>query len=186
MNNDGTVQTPPTPKAADEIWNPGIRNTFFSGNPSVSFETGEDSFFTKIAKDLSTFALANGRIGSPQTYKDFTDVNVQKDGRIIGLHPVHGYIEIGRIDLATFDNPNGLLKVGNSLFQETVASGPAQVEKPGANGAGEVLAGTLEMSNVDLADEFTNMITTQRGYQANSRVITVSDTMLEELLSLKR
>lgn len=186
VDADGNVTTPATPKGDDEIWNPGIRNSYFGGNPSIKLTDGEDSFFTGVAKSLSTFALANGRFGSSQTYKDFTDVTVQKDGRIIGLHPVHGYIEIGRIDLATFDNPNGLAKVGNSLFQETVASGPAKVETPGANGAGEVLSGTLEMSNVDLADEFTNMITTQRGYQANSRVITVSDTMLEELLSLKR
>ncbi len=173
--------------AAGVVWTPGTREAFFGGNPSIAPAGGKDSFFTGVAKGLdTTFALADGRTGSDQSFKDFTDITVQQDGRIIGLHPVHGYIEIGRIDIALFDNPNGLAKVGGTNFQETVASGPAKREVPGQGGAGVVLSGALEMSNVDLADEFTNMITTQRGYQANSRVITVSDTMLEELLSLKR
>lgn len=176
----------PVSKDADDIWNPGMRDAFFSGNPSISPKDGDDSFFTGVAKSLSTFALTDGRRGEAQSYRNFSDVTVQQDGRIIGLHPVHGYIEIGRIDLANFDNPNGLAKVGGTNFQATVASGEPKLSIPGEDGAGVVLSGTLEMSNVDLADEFTNMITTQRGYQANSRVITVSDTMLEELLSLKR
>lgn len=169
-----------------DIWNPGMRSAFFSGNPHVSPMDGADSFFTGVAKALSTFALTDGRTGAAQDYHNFTDVTVQQDGRIIALHPVHGYMEIGRIDLANFVNPNGLSKVGGTNFMATVASGPAQISIPGSDGAGVVLSGALEMSNVDLADEFTNMITTQRGYQANSRVITVSDTMIEELLSLKR
>lgn len=69
---------------------------------------------------------------------------------------------------------------------ETVASGEAKLCIAGSEGAGNVISMALEMSNVDLAQEFTDMITTQRGYQANSRVITTSDTMLEELLNLKR
>lgn len=178
---------PITKVGTDEsIWNPGTRSVFFSGNPHISPTGGEDSFFTGVAKALSTFALTDGRTGEAQDYSDFTDVTVQQDGRIIALHPVHGYMEIGRIDIANFVNPNGLSKVGGTNFMATVASGPAQVCIPGSDGAGVVLSGALEMSNVDLADEFTNMITTQRGYQANSRVITVSDTMIEELLSLKR
>ncbi len=176
----------PEKKEAKDIWNPGLRQEFFSGHPSINPTGGADSFFTGVAKSLSTFNLTDGRLSEAQSYDDFTDVTVQQDGRIIGLHPVHGYVEIGRIDLATFDNPNGLAKVGGTMFQETVASGEAQLGVPGTGGTGVVLSGTLEMSNVDLAEEFTNMITTQRGYQANSRVITVSDTMIEELLSLKR
>lgn len=182
----GKVTTPATPKTDDRVWCPGLKEAFFGDNPSVNPMYGDDAFFTKVAKSLSTFALEDGRLGEPQSFDDFTDVRVQQDGTIIGLHPVHGLMILGRIDLATFDNPNGLAKVGGTNFQETVASGPAQLGIPGEGGTGVVLSGTLEMSNVDLADEFTNMITTQRGYQANSRVITVSDTMLEELLSLKR
>ncbi len=186
-NPSGPNSVKGNPETAAYVWAPGTREAFFGGNPSITPEGGEDSFFTGVAKSLdTTFALANGRTGEEQSFKDFTDITVQQDGRIIGLHPVHGYMEIGRIDIALFDNPTGLAKVGGTNFQETVASGPAKREVPGQGGAGVVLSGSLEMSNVDLADEFTNMITTQRGYQANSRVITVSDTMLEELLSLKR
>lgn len=184
IQDDGTLGDPDD-KDPEEIWNPGMLEAFFSGHPSISPAGADDSFFTKVAKGLSTFALADGRMGDPQSVKDL-DIKVQQDGTIIGTHPIHGLLVLGRIDLATFDNPNGLAKVGGTNFQETVASGPAQLGIPGSGNTGVVLSGTLEMSNVDLADEFTNMITTQRGYQANSRVITVSDTMLEELLSLKR
>lgn len=166
--------------------NAAAREALFGGNPSLSLGGGEDSFYTEVAKYLTTFGLTDGRSGSEQSYKDLESVTVQTDGTIIGLHSVHGYITLGRIDIATFDNPNGLEQLGGTLFAETVASGSAKVEVAGTNGAGELVSGALEMSNVDLAQEFTDMITTQRGYQANSRVITTSDTMLEELLSLKR
>ncbi len=190
----GDPTTPSGPNAvtgkdetvAGTVWNPGMREAFFGGNTAISPAGGKDSFFTGDAKSLSTFGLADGRKGEEQSFKDFSDITVQQDGRIIGLHSVHGYVEIGRIDIAQFDNPNGLAKVGGTNFQETVASGAVKLSVAGEGGAGVVLSGALEMSNVDLADEFTNMITTQRGYQANSRVITDSDTMLEELLSLKR
>ncbi|MBQ4166200.1 MAG: flagellar hook-basal body complex protein [Oscillospiraceae bacterium] len=166
--------------------NAAAREALFGGNPSLSLGGGADSFYTEVAKYLTTFGLTDGRKGAEQSYKDLENVTVQNDGTIIGLHSVHGYLTLGRIDIATFDNPNGLDQVGGTMFAETVASGEAKVEVAGSNGAGEVVSGALEMSNVDLSQEFTDMITTQRGYQANSRVITTSDTMLEELLSLKR
>lgn len=173
-------------KTPDNVWQTGFREAFFAGNPAVSPMDGKDSFFTETAKSLSTFALADGRIGSEQSYADLSDVVIQNDGTIIGLHNVHGYITLGRIDVATFDNPNGLAQAGGTNFAETVASGKAKLKVASTDGAGSILSGTLEMSNVDLSQEFTDMITTQRGFQANSRVITVSDTMLEELLNLKR
>jgi len=99
-------------------------------------------------------------------------------------------LDIGQLRLAVFSNPAGLLKAGNSLFIETASSGPILFDPNGVppleEGAGSLDAGGLEMSNVDLASEFTDMIVTQRGFQANSRIITVSDTMLEELVNLKR
>lgn len=165
---------------------PGQRKALFGSNPSLSFGDGEDSFYTTVAKSLSTFNLTDGRKGAEQSYKDLENVTVQQDGTIIGYHSVHGYMNLGRIDIATFDNPNGLTAMGGTLFAESVASGQPKLAIAGQDGAGEVVSGALEMSNVDLAQEFTDMITTQRGYQANSRVITTSDTMLEELLSLKR
>ncbi|MGN1423728.1 MAG: flagellar hook-basal body complex protein [Oscillospiraceae bacterium] len=168
------------------VMNAAEREAFFGANPALSPADGKDSFFTKTAKSLSTFNLMDGRTGSEQSYKDLENVTVQSDGTIIGYHAVHGYLTLGRIDIATFENPNGLSAVGGTMFVETVASGEAQVNIAGTSGAGSIVAGALEMSNVDLSQEFTDMITTQRGYQANSRVITTSDTMLEELLSLKR
>jgi len=95
-------------------------------------------------------------------------------------------VVIGRLSIAMFSNPPGLEKAGNSLYRESASSGPVVVTEAYMDGAGKVDGGGLEMSNVDLANEFTDMIVTQRGFQANSRIITVSDTMLEELVNLKR
>ena len=166
--------------------NNGQRKALFENNPSLSFGGGEDSFYTTVAKSLSTFNLTNGRKGSEQSFKDLENITVGTDGTIIGYHAVHGYLNLGRVDIATFDNPNGLTAMGSTNFAASVASGDPKLAIGGSDGAGDVVSGALEMSNVDLAQEFTDMITTQRGYQANSRVITTSDTMLEELLSLKR
>ncbi|MCL2125773.1 MAG: flagellar hook-basal body complex protein [Oscillospiraceae bacterium] len=93
---------------------------------------------------------------------------------------------IGFIGISMFTNAGGLEKAGNSLYRESPSSGDALHTMALMDGAGRVLGGGLEMSNVDLATEFTDMIVTQRGFQANSRVITVSDTLLEELVNLKR
>ncbi len=171
---------------ADTVMNAAAREAFFGANPAVSLGGGKDSFYTEVAKFLTTFNLTDGRKGSEQSYKDLENITVQSDGTILGYHAIHGDMVLGRIDIATFDNPNGLSQAGGTMFQETVASGAAKLAIAGGEGAGEVVAGALEMSNVDLSQEFTDMITTQRGYQANSRVITTSDTMLEELLNLKR
>ncbi len=94
--------------------------------------------------------------------------------------------DFAQINLYTFSNQDGLQRINKNLFAESVSSGTANLGKPGSAGYGAIESGYLEMSNVDLTDEFTNMITTQRGYQASARIITVSDTMLEELLNLKR
>jgi len=93
---------------------------------------------------------------------------------------------IGQVALAMFANPAGLEAAGNSLYRETASSGQVVVTEAFADGAGKIEGGGLEMSNVDLANEFTDMIVTQRGFQANSRIISVTDSMLEELVNLKR
>jgi len=98
----------------------------------------------------------------------------------------NGKLTIAKIALALFSNNGGLEKAGNSLYRETSSSGEAVVTQANQIGAGKIIGGGLEMSNVDLATEFTDMIVTQRGFQANSRIITVSDTLLEELVNLKR
>ena len=93
---------------------------------------------------------------------------------------------LGQIALADFDNPGGLQKIGKNLFIESNNSGKAKIGAPDTGGRGRIAPSALEMSNVDLAEEFTQMIITQRGFQANSRIITVSDEMLQELVNLKR
>ena len=93
---------------------------------------------------------------------------------------------IGRIALATFKNPAGLEKTSENMYQLTPNSGDPIVGVPSEGSMGSLNPGTLEMSNVDISNEFTEMITTQRGFQANSRIITTSDEMLQELVNLKR
>ncbi|MEW6423395.1 MAG: flagellar hook-basal body complex protein [Bacillota bacterium] len=111
---------------------------------------------------------------------------------------VNGSTIAQRIGLAFFPNPEGLEKIGQNLYRATDASGgnssgsidTSNISAPGTTGTGiantRLASGYLEMSNVDLSEEFTSMIVTQRGYQANARVITVSDTLLQELVDLKR
>lgn len=130
--------------------------------------------------------LDGGTAGGPQTVKDLTGISIGTDGVITATHPVHGQLELGRIDLATFENMQGLEQSGNTYFTVSKNSGPATVVKAGTHGTGALKSNSLEQSNVDLSQEFSDMITTQRGFQANSRIITVSDTMLEELINLKR
>lgn len=93
---------------------------------------------------------------------------------------------LGRLALANFTNPAGLEKAGGSLFRTSVNSGVIQLGTPGSGGRGTLAGGSLEMSNVDLSSEFTNLIVAQRGFQANSRVVTTSDEVLQELVNLKR
>lgn len=90
------------------------------------------------------------------------------------------------IGIARFKNNGGLEKAGENLYVETANSGPAVVKTPASDGAGKLVSGALEMSNVDLSEEFTEMIVAQRGFQANTRIITTSDEILQELVNLKR
>ena len=92
----------------------------------------------------------------------------------------------GTISLAKFPNDNGLLRLSGNRWAAHPAAGTEQVGTPDGSTFGQTIGGTLEMSNVDLAYEFTNMITAQRGFQANSRVISTADDMLQELVNLKR
>lgn len=100
--------------------------------------------------------------------------------------PAGSSIVIGFADIAQFANPEGLEKVGNNLYQKSDNSGNAVRGVAGGKGRGEIAPNSLEMSNVDMSEEMVSMIVTQRGFQANSRVITTSDSMLEELVNLKR
>lgn len=111
---------------------------------------------------------------------------VSETGRVAGIFSNGLTRDIGQVALANFVNPAGLLASGQNLYRPWLNSGDPQIGTPGAGALGTVVSGYLESSNVDLAQEFTNMITAQRGFQANSRTITTSDEMLQELLNMKR
>ena len=111
---------------------------------------------------------------------------ISPDGTLVGVFSNGLKQSLGQVSLANFNNAPGLEKVGGSMYRTTVNSGAAQMGVAGAGGRGGLSSGTLEMSNVDLAQEFTNLIVAQRGFQANSRVITSSDEILQDLVNLKR
>ncbi len=121
------------------------------------------------------------RVGS------LTDVSIDTAGKIYGVYDNGVTKLLGQIAVANFINPAGLEAIGDSLYKETRASGDFDGIGEDIQNSGEKMTqGVLEMSNVDLSQEFTEMIVTQRGFQANSRIITVSDTLIEELVNLKR
>ncbi len=111
---------------------------------------------------------------------------IDQSGIITAVYSNGSTRTIGQMALGTFTNPNGLEKTGDTNFVQSINSGMANIGPSGIAGKGRILAGNLEMSNVDLAEQFTDMIVTQRGFQANSKTIQTSDQMLQELLQLKR
>ena len=112
--------------------------------------------------------------------------SIGTDGVITGVYDDGISRELGQIAIADFNNPMGLEKIGETSFRESQSSGAAQFDVAGAGRRGNLMVGSLEMSNVDLAAEFTNLILAQRGFQASSRVITTSDQVLEDLVNIKR
>ena len=128
---------------------------------------------------------ADGDPGTPDTVEDVQSFSIGQDGK---LRAVYGgvQVELSQLAIADFANPQGLEKVGETAYRASASSGNADIEVSGMGRRGIVMAGTVEMSNVDLAAEFTNLILAQRGFQASSRIITTSDQVLEELVNIKR
>ena len=159
---------------------------FGTKNYRTALTGGVNGFFKDFADAMDTVKLTDGRYAADQTTKDLDQIYIDDDGVIYGVHAVHGTIAMGRIDLAVFENPMGLNQVGTSYWQPSLSSGDPEIKSPNDVGVGSIVSNALEMSNADLSQEISDMIITQRGFQANSRVITVTDTMLEELVNLKR
>ena len=129
----------------------------------------------------------DGTTGKGRKLGAMTGIFIDTSGRIYGTYDNGNTELLGQIAVAQFSNASGLEKVGESCYRTTLNSGEfdgigVEISADGSS----MTTGELEMSNVDLSSEFTSMITTQRGFQANSRVITTSDTLLEELVNLKR
>ncbi|RFB19059.1 flagellar basal-body rod protein FlgG [Bacillus sp. HNG] len=117
---------------------------------------------------------------------DAKSMSIGKDGSVTYVDAAGTLRWAGQLVLAKFPNTGGLEKVGGNLFQQSSNSGIPVVDFAGQSGLGSIESGALEMSNVDLSEEFTEMIVAQRGFQANTRIITTSDEILQELVNLKR
>lgn len=124
-----------------------------------------------------------GNINIPSTAQSF---NIQSDGSVNFIDEDGNPDTAGQIALANFSNPAGLELAGNNLYLHSPNAGVETIVAPDSDGVGSIVSNSLEMSNVDLAEEFTEMITAQRGFQANTRIITTSDEILQELVNLKR
>jgi flagellar hook protein FlgE len=161
----------------------GTSGTWKAGGMLLDFGSSTDPDRLSGAGGLNT-AAALSQDGS--AVGSVIGFSVSEQGLISGTFSNGRSQAIGQIALATFANPNGLIKNGGSLYSETVNSGNAQIGVAGQGGRGTMSGGTLEMSNVDLAAEFTNLIVAERGFQANSRVITTSDQILQDLVNLKQ
>ncbi|MCL2707486.1 MAG: flagellar hook-basal body complex protein [Defluviitaleaceae bacterium] len=170
-------------------YNPGINETNGLYTPDRDTLDFYEAKAGIVKFDFTQFTGFDGEhITAKIFYKDgnapgtLSDYAIGPDGTITGRYSNGVTRPLGQIPVAQFRNPAGLEKVGSNLFAVTNNSG----QFDGVGDVGDILGGALEMSNVDLSQEFTEMITTQRGFQANSRVITVSDDMLAELVNLKR
>ncbi|MDX1960712.1 MAG: flagellar hook protein FlgE [Leptospiraceae bacterium] len=165
---------------------------------NVSFRIAGNPAMQTFALNLGEAGMVNG---VTQYSAEFTTKAVRQDGygmgymeafsidnsgTVTGVYSNGVQQPLARIAMALFVNPAGLNKAGDTLYQFSINSGDAIIGESGIAGRGKINAGILEMSNVDLSDQFTDMIVTQRGFQANSRTIVTSDQMIQEVLGLKR
>jgi len=166
-----------------------LTTTGANAKPTVTLTDG-----TTVTVDLSSLtaysdasgksALTQASDGAP--VGTLTAFTLNPDGTITGAFSNGMKQTLGQLAMATFNNPEGLEKAGGTLFTVTTNSGGAQIGTAQTGGRGKLLSGQLEMSNVDLSTEFTNLILAQRGFQANSKIISTSDEILQEVVNLKR
>jgi flagellar hook protein FlgE len=199
FDNLGTLR-----RIVDGQGNPSAEEGVLSMN--VSFDVADTTAGEGGVQTRQNFSLNMGQVGSVRnTITQFAESSstkvfmqdgygmgyldnfkIDQSGIITAVYSNGSTRTLGQIALATFTNPNGLEKTGETNFVASNNSGMANIGPSGIAGKGKIIAGTLEMSNVDLAEQFTDMIVTQRGFQANSKTIQTSDQMLQELLTLKR
>lgn len=175
---------------------PGAANLNVPLNKSMFFLNGDDvspnaqTAFSQYAQDSDARGIQMDGFSAGS----ISSFNISSKGEVISYY-TNGNTNMYETDddkkpqiigLVSFDNPGGLMKMGGNMFQATPNSGAPKYGAPASGSFGSLTPGALEMSNVDLAAQFTDMITTQRGFQANSRVITTSDEILQELVNLKR
>lgn len=145
-------------------------------------DAGKINGITQFSSDFTTKAVKQD--GYPMGYMEA--FSIDNSGTIVGVFSNGVQQQLAKISMAIFTNPAGLNKAGDTNYTFSINSGEANIGEAGLAGRGKINAGLLEMSNVDLSDQFTDMIVTQRGFQANSRTIVTSDQMIQEVLGLKR
>jgi len=170
----GAAAIPPVPTTANIpalAWANGTTPTAID----VTFDTTQfNSASVVISQDQNGFGAGN-----------LTGIDIDGDGIVVASYSNGQQTKVAQLVLGKFVNPNGLSLAGSNLYNETTASGPARTGLPGPE-LGKVFTNSLEQSNVDMGAEFVRMITVQRGFQANSKIITTVDELLGELINLKR
>lgn len=161
---------------------------FLVGNDDEKFYTRMGVFYLDEAGNMvdGDGRFLNAEEGSINIPPEATDIAIDQSGRVTYKDEDGDIQDGGEVILYKFNNPSGLEKAGGNLFVESSNSGVPLDGTPGSAGYGSIKSGSLEMSNVDLSEEFTEMIIAQRGFQANTRIITTSDEILQELVNLKR
>ncbi len=151
---------------------------------TVEGKTWEPGIPAIYSEELSTIKIPNDpATGLPYELDNYS---ISEDGTVTGVDKQNRVIPIGKVAIVSVQNPNGLEKTDGYYYKIGENAGEVNHEAPGSGPAGSIMGSYLEMANVDLANEFSNIITTQRGFQANSKIITVTDEMLQELVSMKR
>lgn len=180
FNASGQLLTPALPNPNFTVnWNNG------TAAQTITWQVRD----TSGSPIISQYAAASGTNSS---YQDgygagsLRDLSVDQNGIISGTFTNGQVLSLAQVALASFNNPNGLLQIGNTAWGQTLASGAPTIGIANAGGRGGILGANLELSNVDVAEEFTRLIVSQRGYQANSRVVTTTDQLLQETLNLKQ
>ncbi|WP_448614132.1 flagellar hook protein FlgE [Modestobacter sp. URMC 112] len=177
MTSPTATGTPPVKQFA--FYPPAADFPSWDGPVTIDI-TSITQFGGKSSVAATRTAASGSALGTLESFA------LSNDGTITGVFSNGLRQPIGQLALATFANPGGLEKAGNTSFRMADNSGAPAIGLAGAGGRGTLSAGALEMSNVDLAEEFTGLIVAQRGFQANSRVITTSDELLQDLVQLKR
>jgi flagellar hook protein FlgE len=178
FNEDGTLVGP---ESVDFEFTPAGFST--SQAVAISFGTAD------TIDGLSQFATASTAVLREQdgyTMGLLERISIDQTGVITGAFTNGTALTLAQIALADFNNPSGLIRVGDNMYTNSPNSGPAVLGFGGEGSQSTITSGALEMSNVDLAAEFTSMITAQRGFQSNARVISTSDEMMQELVNIKR
>ncbi len=181
FNEDGTLRSFESADKSPIVFQPG------EGTPLLRIDVGADS--TDRLGGLTQFVASSSASVREQDGRasgSLISVNFQPDGNIVGLFSNGTSENMGRVSLASFGNADGLMRMGSNMFVQSEASGEAVIGAAESTVQGSIRSGQVEMSNVDLAAEFTNMIVTQRGFQASARSITTSDELLTEVVNLKR